>query len=127
VSVLFLVAGSIALFLASIGLYGVISFWVTQRTREIGVRMALGGRRRQVVGLVLRQGMSQTALGLVFGLALAIPASTLVGSILFDVSPYDPVVFGTIIAVLMTAAILGCWIPARRATRIDPMEALRAE
>jgi len=127
VSVLFLIAGSIALFLASIGLYGVISFWVTQRTREIGVRMALGGRRHQVIGLVLRQGMSHTALGLLVGLAVAIPAATLVASILFDVSPYDPLVFGSIIAVLGTAATLGCWIPARRATRIDPMEALRAE
>jgi predicted permease len=127
ISVFFLVAGSIALFLASIGLYGVISFWVTQRTREIGVRMALGGRRRQVIGLVMRQGMSHTALGLLVGLAVAIPAATLVASVLFDVSPYDPLVFGSIIAVLGTAAGLGCWVPARRATRIDPMEALRAE
>jgi putative ABC transport system permease protein len=127
ISILFLVAGSIALFLASIGLYGVISFWVTQRTREIGVRMALGGRRRQVIGLVMRQGLSHMALGLLVGLAVAIPAATLVASILFDVSPYDPLVFGTIIVVLGTAASLGCWIPARRATRIDPMEALRAE
>jgi predicted permease len=126
VSILFLIAGSIALFLASIGLYGVISFWVTQRTREIGVRMALGGRRHQVMGLVLRQGLSHTALGLLVGLAVAIPAATLVASILFDVGPYDPLVFGSIIAVLGTSACLGCWIPARRATRIDPMEALRA-
>jgi predicted permease len=126
-SVLFLTAGSIALFLASIGLYGVIAFWVTQRTREIGVRMAIGGGRRQVIGLVLRQGMAHTALGLLIGLVLALPAATLVGSILFDVSPYDPLVFGSIVAVLTTAACLGCWIPARRATRIDPMEALRSD
>jgi len=126
-SVLFVTAGSIALFLASIGLYGVISFWVTQRTREIGVRMALGGRRREVVALVLRQGMAHTALGLLVGLALALPAATLLGRILFQVSPYDPVVFLSITAVLTTAAWLGCWVPARRATRIDPMEALRSE
>jgi len=127
VSVLFLVAGGIALFLAALGLYGVMAFWVTQRTREIGVRMALGGERSGVVGLVLRQGMSQTAWGLAVGLALAVPVARAFGSVLFGVAWYDPIVFGSILAILVGAAWLGCWIPARRATRIDPLEALGEE
>ncbi|MEQ1856281.1 MAG: ADOP family duplicated permease [Longimicrobiales bacterium] len=124
VSVLFLTAGGIALFLAALGLYGVMAFWVAQRTREIGVRMALGGERRRVVGLVLRQGMTQTGWGLIAGLALAIPVARAFGSVLFGVAWYDPIVFGSILAILTVAAWLGCWIPARRATRIDPLEAL---
>jgi predicted permease len=127
ISVLFMVAGGIALFLAALGLYGVMAFWVAQRTREIGVRMALGGERSRVVGLVLRQGMTQTAWGLVAGLALAIPVARAFGSILYDVAWYDPMVFGSILAILGAAAWLGCWIPARRATRIDPLEALAGE
>jgi predicted permease len=123
-SALFLVAGGIALFLAGIGLYGVMAFWVAQRTREIGVRMALGGQRARIVGLVLRQGMVQTGLGLAAGLALAIPVARLLGSALFEVSPYDPIVFGSILIVLLGAAALGCWLPALRATAIDPLEAL---
>jgi putative ABC transport system permease protein len=123
-SALFLLAGGIALFLAAIGLYGVMAFWVAQRTREIGVRMALGGQRARIVGLVLRQGMVQTGLGLVAGVALAIPVARVLGAALFEVSPYDPVVFGSILVVLVAAAALGCWLPARRATAIDPLEAL---
>jgi predicted permease len=124
ISVLFMVAGGIALFLAGLGLYGVMAFWVAQRTREIGVRMALGGERRRVVGLVLRQGMAQTGWGLAVGLVLAVPVARAFGSVLFDVAWYDPMVFGSILAILITAAALGCWLPARRATSIDPMEAL---
>jgi putative ABC transport system permease protein len=124
VSVLFLVAGGIALFLAALGLYGVMAFWVAQRTREIGVRMALGGERSRVVGLVLRQGMVQAAWGLMAGFALGIPVARAFESVLFQVSWYDPTVFGSILAVLTGAAWLGCWIPARRATRIDPLDAL---
>ena len=127
VSVLFLAAGGIALFLAALGLYGVMAFWVAQRTREIGVRMALGGERSRVVGLVLRQGMTQTGWGLIAGLILALPVARASGSILFGVAWYDPGVFGSIIGILTSAAWLGCWIPARRATRIDPLEALSRE
>jgi predicted permease len=123
-SALFLTAGAIALFLAAIGLYGVMSFWVAQRTREIGVRMALGGQRRQIVRLVLRQGMTHTGLGLAVGVALAIPFARVLGGALFQVSPYDPIVFGSIMGILVGAAWLGCWLPARRATGIDPLEAL---
>ena len=123
-SVLFLVSGAIALFLAALGLYGVMAFWVIQRTREIGVRMALGGQRRDIVHLVLRQGLSQTALGLLAGVLLAIPAAAFLGFAMFGVTPYDPLVFGTVLGVMITAAWLGCWMPARRATRVDPLRAL---
>jgi len=127
ISVLFTVAGGIALFLAALGLYGVMAFWVAQRTREIGVRMALGGERSRVVGLVLRQGMKQTGWGLMVGLALAIPVARGSSSILFGVAWYDPIVFGSIFAILTAAAWLGCWIPARRATGVNPVAALADE
>jgi putative ABC transport system permease protein len=126
-SLLFLISGGIALFLAAVGLYGVMAFWVIQRTREIGVRMALGGQRGDIVGLVLRQGMRQTSIGLIAGLLLAIPAARVLRFALFDVAPHDPMVYGAIIAVLVGAACLGCLLPARRATRMDPLEALAAE
>jgi putative ABC transport system permease protein len=126
-SAVFLVSGGIALFLAGLGLYGVMSFWVVQRTREIGIRMALGGRRGDIVRLVLTEGMGQTSKGLAAGLLLAVAAAGLLRSALFGVAPYDVVVFGTIVAVLVGAAWLGCWFPARRATRMDPLRALGAE
>jgi predicted permease len=126
-SVVFAINGGIALFLAALGLYGVMAFWVIQRTREIGVRMALGGQRGDIVRLVLRQGMSQTSLGLLAGVLLAVPSAQLLSGILYGVAPYDPMVFGSILAVLITAAWFGCWVPARRATRIDPLKALVAE
>jgi putative ABC transport system permease protein len=126
-SILFLICGATALFLAALGLYGVMSFWVIQRTREIGVRMALGGHRGVIVRLVLRQGMRLTSLGLIAGVLLALPAARLLGGAMFGVSPYDPLVFGSILGVLIAVAWLGCWVPALRATRIDPMRALAAE
>ncbi len=126
-SILFAVSGGIALLLAAIGLYGVMAFWVIQRTREIGVRMAVGGQRRDIVRLVLTQGMTQTSLGLGAGVLLALPAALALRSVLFGVAPYDPIVFGSVFVVLLTAAWLGCWLPARRATRIAPLEALVAD
>jgi putative ABC transport system permease protein len=126
-SILFAVSGGIALFLAALGLYGVMAFWVIQRTREIGVRMAVGGQRRDIVRLVLGQGMRQMSIGLGAGVLLALPAAALLNFAFFGVAPYDPVVFGSVLAVLILAAWLGCWLPARRATRIDPLEALVAE
>lgn len=127
ISILFLVSGGIALFLAALGLYGVMAFWVIQRTREIGVRMAVGGQRGDIVRLVLRQGMTQTWIGLAAGVLLALATARLLSSALFGVAPYDPIVFGSVLAVLVVAAWLGCWMPARRATRIDPLKALVAE
>jgi putative ABC transport system permease protein len=126
-SILFAVSGAIALFLAALGLYGVMAFWVIQRTREIGVRMAVGGQRRDIVRLVLSQGMRQMSIGLGAGVLLALAAAALLNFAFFGVSPYDPVVFGSVLAVLILAAWLGCWLPALRATRIDPLEALVAE
>ncbi len=126
-SVLFLISGGIALFLAALGLYGVMAFWVIQRTREIGVRMAVGGQRRDIVRLVLRQGLAQTSLGLIAGVLLAVPCAALLRSALFGVMPYDPIVFGAVLGVMVAAAWLGCWMPARRATRVDPLKALAAE
>lgn len=126
-SAVFLVSGGIALFLAALGLYGVMAFWVIQRTREIGIRMALGGRTGDIMRLVLSQGMKQTVFGLAAGVLLAIPSALLLRSTLFGVAPYDPLVFGSIVAVLVGAAWLGCWFPARRAMGMDPLQALGAE
>lgn len=100
-SLLFLVAGGLALFLAAIGLYGVMAFWVAQRTRELGVRMAMGGARAAIVGLVLRQGMTQIALGLVVGALLAVPIAWLLQGVLLEVQPFDPLVFGGVVSVLL--------------------------
>jgi ABC-type antimicrobial peptide transport system permease subunit len=124
---LFVVAGGLALFLAAIGLYGVMAFWVAQRTREIGVRMALGGGRRTIVKLVLRQAMVRVAVGVGAGLLVAAPIGWLLRTILLDVRPFDPFVFLLVPAVLLAAGWLGCVIPALRATRVDPQVALASE
>ena len=126
-SALFLLAGALALFLAAIGLYGVMAFHVAQRTREIGVRMALGGGRGAIVRLVLRQGMAQIATGLAAGILLAVPVAWLLRAGLLGVRPFDPLVFGSVLAVLLVAGWLGCMMPALRATRVDPQVALAAE
>ncbi len=117
--------GCVALLLALIGVYGVSSYMVARRTREIGIRMALGADRSAVLRLFLREGAILTSVGLALGLALAALLARLMRGILFDVSPFDPLVFGAASALLAAAALIACWLPARRATRIDPMEALR--
>ena len=124
---LFAVFGLAALFLAGVGLYGVMSFAVGQRTRELGVRMAVGARPRDVLGMVLRQGMIQVGIGIGTGMVFALAVSRLLAAILYDVSPRDPAVFALITVVLVTAAVLACGIPAARATRVDPLHALRSE
>jgi len=124
---LFIAFGAAALFLASVGLYGVMAFSVSQRRREMGVRMAMGANAHDLLGLVLRQGMTQTAVGLVLGTAFALGVSRLLAAILFQVEPRDPAVFAAIVVVLVATATLACWIPARRAARVDPLEALRSE
>jgi ABC-type antimicrobial peptide transport system permease subunit len=126
-SALFLVAGGLALALAAIGLYGTMAFWVAQRTREIGLRMAIGGGRGTIVGFVLRRGMTPVILGLAFGMLAALPVAWSLRGVLLEVAPFDPLVFGAVLGVLLCAGWLGCLGPALRATRIDPRAALAAE
>jgi predicted permease len=118
---------ALALLMAIIGLYGVTSYSVTQRTQEIGIRMALGARRSEILGMVIRQGMWLTGGGALAGLAAALALSRLVRSQLFQVSPFDPLTFGLTAVVLIAAELAACFVPAQRATRVDPMEALRHE
>jgi hypothetical protein len=124
---LFSAFGALALGLAVVGVYGVKAYAVTRRTREIGIRMALGARADIVLWMILRDGAVMLALGLVFGLCLAVATGRLLGGLLYGVSALDPVAFTTAPALLAATALLACWLPARRATRIEPMAALRVE
>jgi putative ABC transport system permease protein len=124
---LFVVLGVIALVLSATGLYGVMAYSVAQRTQEIGVRMALGTGASQVSWMVLRRGLIQLAIGLTLGLAGAFAVSRVLRSVLVRITPSDPVTFVTIAVLLALVAIVACLVPARRATRVDPLVALRAE
>jgi predicted permease len=124
-AVLFGIFGICALVLASVGIYGVIALSVEQRTQEIGIRMALGAQRGSVLGLILRQGARQLALGLAAGLLLAWPAARLLSGALVGVKPSDPATFTTVIILLAGVAFFACWIPALRATRTSPLVAIR--
>jgi len=117
----------IALVLAAVGMYGVISYSVSQRTREIGVRVALGAQRTNVLRLIVGQGAVLVALGVGIGLAGALGVTRFLRSMLFGVSPFDPVSFVAVTVVLSAIAFFASYIPARRAARVDPIEALRAE
>jgi ABC-type antimicrobial peptide transport system permease subunit len=121
------IAAAVALLLGAVGIYGVISYVVSQRTREIGVRMALGAGRRGISRLVLRQGFVLAAIGICVGLVLALLVTRLMVALLFEVSPTDPPIFASVPTLLAAIALLACYIPARRAASMEPLEAIRAE
>ena len=118
---------SFAVVLASVGLYGVISYAVTQRTWEIGIRMALGAQRSSILKLVIGQGLGLTVIGIVAGIAGALAVTRFLESLLYGVTPTDPATFLGIPLLLAAVALLACYIPARRAMRVDPNSALRYE
>jgi putative ABC transport system permease protein len=118
---------SVALVLAAIGIFGVLSYAVSQRTREIGIRMALGAQGKSVVRLIVRQAMILVLCGVAAGTVTALFVSRTMTKMLFVVTPTDPVTFSAVAAVLVTVALLASYLPARKATRVDPIVALRAE
>jgi ABC-type antimicrobial peptide transport system permease subunit len=124
---LFLVFGCVALLLAMIGLYGVQAYAVARRTREIGIRMALGATTRDSMRLILREGLRLTAIGTGAGLVLSLGLGKILSSLLFRVSGADPVVLSTGPLLLAAVSLLACYIPARKASRVDPIRALRHE
>jgi ABC-type antimicrobial peptide transport system permease subunit len=121
------IAGGMALLLGVVGIYGVISYSVSQRTREIGIRMALGAKRGELTRLFVGNGLQLVAIGAAFGLAAAAVLMRFMQSLLFEVSPFDPVTYSAVTLTLVAAALMASYVPALRATMIDPMEALRAE
>jgi predicted permease len=116
----------VALLLAAMGLYGTISYMVSQNTRELGLRMALGARPSELLALVMVFGLRMTALGIVLGVAIALGTTRLLGALLYQVSPQDPLILASVCAIMGVAAVLACFVPAWRATRLDPVRALRA-
>jgi putative ABC transport system permease protein len=119
--------GGLAVLLAAIGIYGITSYTVVQRTREIGIRMALGAQRFQVMKLMLRQVMAITLAGLAIGAVAALISSRVIVALLFRISPTDATTFVSVFASLFLVALAASWLPTRRATKIHPMEALRYE
>jgi ABC-type antimicrobial peptide transport system permease subunit len=129
VAIMFLLGlfAGLALLLATVGLYGVLNYDVSQRTREIGIRGAIGASRGQIVQLILRQGLQKAGLGLAVGLAGAFLFTRFLRKMLFDISPNDPLAYAAVTALLLLVALLARWLPARRAAKVDPVIALRAE
>jgi putative ABC transport system permease protein len=119
--------GFVALALAAVGVYGVIAYSVAERTHEIGIRVALGASRGDVAGMVMSQGLGMTVAGLVIGIGGALLATRYLATLLYGVTPRDPMILGVAAFVLGVVALAACWVPARRAMRVDPMVALRHE
>ena len=126
-ALLFIVFAALALTLGSIGIYGVLSFLVSNRTREIGIRMALGAQRQDVLRSVLQEGGRTSLFGIVLGMAAAFALMRVLSSELYSVSATDPLTFGVVGIIVAVIALLACYIPANRAMRVDPMVALRYE
>ena len=116
-----------ALFLAAVGIYGVVAYSVSQRTREIGVRLAIGAERRDVLALVVGGGMKLAAVGVAIGLAGALGLTQLITTMLYNVTPFDPLSYAVTASVLLTIAAIACYVPARRAMNVDPLVAIREE
>jgi ABC-type antimicrobial peptide transport system permease subunit len=125
--VMLAIAGGMALLLGVVGIYGVISYSVSQRTREIGIRIALGAQPRTLRGMVVRNGVLLASIGVAFGLVAAAALTRLMSSFLFDVSALDPITYGAVSAGLLAAAAAASYIPAHKASSVNPVDALRAE
>jgi ABC-type antimicrobial peptide transport system permease subunit len=125
--VLIALAACVALMLGVVGIYGVMSYIVSQRTGEIGVRLALGAEPKAVAAMILRQGTAVTGIGAVVGLLVSFAGSRLIASLLYGIGPRDPIVFTATTTLLLMVATLACWLPARSAARLSPVEALRTD